>query len=41
MAEGAVSIPLTTAQISALLTPEGKRLLDDAKQNMKVENKQL
>lgn len=40
MAEGAVSIPLTTAQISALLTPEGKRLLDDAKQNMKVENKQ-
>lgn len=41
MAEGAVSIPLTTAQISALLTPKGKRLLDDAKQNMKVENKQL
>lgn len=41
MTEGAVSIPLTTAQISALLTPEGKRLLDDAKQNMKVENKQL
>lgn len=41
MAEGAVSIPLTTAPISALLTPEGKRLLDDAKQNMKVENKQL
>lgn len=41
MAEGTVSIPLTTAQISALLTPEGKRLLDDAKQNMKVENKQL
>lgn len=41
MAEGAVSIPLTTAQISALLTPEGKRLLDDAKQNMKVKNKQL
>ncbi len=41
MAEGAVSIPLTTAQISALLTPEGKRLLDDAKLNMKVENKQL
>lgn len=41
MAEGAVSIPLTTAQISALLTPEGKRLLDDAKQNMKMENKQL
>lgn len=41
MAEGAVSIPLTTAQISALLTPEGKRLLDDAKQNMKVENKLL
>lgn len=41
MAEGAVSIPLTTAKISALLTPEGKRLLDDAKQNMKVENKQL
>lgn len=41
MAEGTVSIPLTTAQISALLTPEGKRLLDDAKQNMKMENKQL
>ena len=41
MAEGTVSIPLTTAQISALLTPEGKRLLDDAKQNRKVENKQL
>ena len=40
MAEGTVSIPLTTAQISALLTPEGKRLLDDAKQNMKGENNQ-
>lgn len=41
MAEGAVSIQLATAQISAMLTPEGKRMLEDAKQNMIVENKKL
>lgn len=39
MAEGAVDIPLTINQMAALLTPEGKELMQNAQKNLTFNEK--